>query len=272
MPSKRRLRIWRDVILAKLSKRHQKRYEQYLQQIQLPSLWFENTELTRPVSAKAVKWAYLCKDAKIIYVHNTKCGSTTIKYALFKLTKGYPYGINTLFPEQNIHFSRNAFARQGLYPLETIRKACSDRNAFLFTFIRHPYQRAISAYYSKIVDDSHHRYFQIRDLLTCSYGVDLTDSHNPKNFYHFLNYLLETKQSNQLSDVHFLLQTDTIDFETTEFDFIGKIENFDVDLKKLSDFIEVKLKIELHKDVAVKQHDNKSSASREMAERFLGAE
>lgn len=218
----------------------------------LPEFWTTDNLYQRPISNKNVRWAYLSMDAKIIYIHNTKCGSTSLKYKLFEATRGYPYAINIDYPEQNIHFSPHAFARVGLmgsrfnspsqptFNFATIKQACQDNNAFLFTFVRHPYQRAISAYYSKIVKDEHHTYFAIKDTLICQYGLDLSAPNKPQNFHQFLQYLLDQQASNHLTDVHFLPQTSTLDFENTSFDFIGKIENFKKDQETLMQQIEQK--------------------------------
>ncbi len=107
-----------------------------------------------------------------------------------------------------------------------IRSAACARGYFKFVFVRCPYDRVLSAYLHKIGSDERKRksYMKKAPELFRKYGPQ-------PSFREFCLYL----ESGGLYDnKHWIPQRSLMAIPPSEYDFIGKIENMDEDLKTVS--------------------------------------
>lgn len=128
------------------------------------------------------------------------------------------------------------------YLYATKKVPLPDPDALRFAFVRHPFDRIISAYENKIVDGL---YSQLIDLLNRRYG--------DQSFESFAMYVI----SNWPWNCHWRRQADLCDFCSAGFDVVGKMETFDDDAK----YILAKLGLNGRVDPAV--HMNLGSAKKE---------
>ena len=120
-----------------------------------------------------------------------------------------------------IYDSKNALRRS------PIPKINSSDETTLFTFVRNPYRRILSCFFSKVVSESDEKYFFLRDCLVGKYTMNPKDS-NQVNFKKFLNFVEDKFNSQNLQDinVHWRPQTTNIFRGNPNIDYIGRIETF----------------------------------------------
>lgn len=102
------------------------------------------------------------------------------------------------------------------------------KNYFKFVFVRNPYSRVLSAYLNKIYFDEVKR----NHFRKISPNLFKGNTHIP-TFREFCEYL----HQGLYDDVHWAPQADLIGIPLSEFDFIGKVEDFDSDLNTLKKII-----------------------------------
>lgn len=90
--------------------------------------------------------------------------------------------------------------------------------SFKFTFVRNPYSRALSMFRHKIIKDKFLEKIEFDD--------------NKTGFNEFLNLLLHNPKTFN-NDYHFISQTDSLAFHVSNFDYIGKLENFCDDFHRI---------------------------------------
>jgi len=152
-----------------------------------------------------------CPERKIIYIHNPKTGGLTIEEILVKYYNFKHFSFNN----GRYEFLRNDFGKIGIYRyiLENSyeSKIYDLKSFFKFTFVRNPVDRGLSAL--RYLKERYLYFFPKtfeKFLLECE-----TD---PYLYIHFVN-----SQSDHLKDEEGLIN----------FDFIGRFENFNSDLKKV---------------------------------------
>lgn len=146
-----------------------------------------------------------------IYLNNPKCACSTIKHSLWEAE--YAFGMTDAVPGDPHDMTNSPFVRDGS------RWEHSERE-FVFTFVRNPFMRLLSAYLDKIVnnDPSVRGPFEKRHGLN---GASIT-------FADFIR-LVATESVEQM-DQHWRPQTIIVGFGTTPFDFIGSVEMLDEEL------------------------------------------
>ena len=163
-------------------------------------------------------------DGKLVYVKNSKAACTTIAMEIYRYSKGVEF-------EGRIHRERDNF-RQGLEHFEENRAALQRDDNTKFTFVRHPEKRAISAFKNFFVDRANlSAPRHIRALSTMGYDPEGDVS---RNFDIYLDYVSECFAADlQLTDRHFRKQTLNIGLGVVGYDFIGRVEQLDSDLRKV---------------------------------------
>lgn len=113
--------------------------------------------------------------------------------------------------------------------LRTLLMLRFPKDYYLFTFVRNPYSRVLSAYLDKIVNRTNEKsYDPVRKF------IRNVSKNNELNFEGFIEYL-ENKGLYQ--NPHWLPQTSMLPVKKEKLNFIGKVENINNDLPKLIDNI-----------------------------------
>lgn len=206
----------------------------------------------------------LSYDKKLLFLRNQKCACTQVTQLLFS------YGNEGQVYSGNVHR-----ANSGIYPArynwELIKPIFEEQSAFTFTFVRHPVERAVSAFRNFFIDEKNiarHKHLPYMK----GFGLSRENSH-ARNFDVFLDYVEATLQVDRLRcDTHWRLQVDNIGFKDLSFDLIGRVETFDTDVAKVFEAIgRVSfLKPEMLKRRHNKSHEGTFQPSRAQRHRIAG--
>lgn len=192
---------------------------------------------------------------KCIFIHIPKCAGTTIKYWLFPNEnvdwKKTDYNkLHGWCPERKF-FMQHATSKQ-LLESNLITQEVWD-SYFKFTFVRNPWDRAVSDYFWLMNDQ------KIKD----SFAKYLLKS---GKFVHVLN----DKEELYYRGDHLTPQTDFFSTEgALKLDFVGKFENFDADMLAISKQLDLNYKTNLHINKSKKKKPHYSHFfSRQIKESF----
>lgn len=178
------------------------------------------------------KFGYVCgteicvnDQFKVVYVVNPKVASTSILEMLS--------GVNREQLQRDGVDISEIRKRLKTKPLTSKAqlKNLQDRGYLVFTFVRNPYERAVSFYKNKFVRQEETSFLK-PVLFAEKCGFE-----SCKNFTDVLDRVIETPAS--IGDAHFISQYDVLFGKTNDFqfDFIGKIEAFDQDYALLQERI-----------------------------------
>lgn len=156
-----------------------------------------------------------------IYVSNPKAGCSTIKLYLSKCEMCAP----DYLPE-DLHKRR-------FLPLKVIKnsteielKKVFNNNAFIFTFVRHPLNRAVSAYGEKILGNKP----QKREILE-RLGENTDNIEREINFNDFVKVI--TSQKPKDGNPHWRPQFYNLYPNIIKYNFIGHLEKFDEEIDNI---------------------------------------
>jgi hypothetical protein len=141
-----------------------------------------------------------------------KAANTTVTQVLFEHTRFRPHQPRRLSPKY-----------QFLRPLwlSSIEVQRLEQQAWVFTVVRNPYSRVLSAYLDKVGRKRH----QGRRFLAWA------ARHNqPESFLGFCRYL---EAGGLFLDMHWAPQAEILCLPLERFDFIGKVETLDRDLAQI---------------------------------------
>lgn len=140
----------------------------------------------------------------IIYVGNPKCGCSTIQKSLKRAQASAYLGAGRSFKQnENPHSDDDCLRRKGLNP-----SRCRDRH--LFSCVRNPFARTLSAYLDKVVAGDPREYPELRGLKSTS-------------FEGFLNAVADTEPLHL--DVHFRPQHINLNYANIIYDAVFFLEN-----------------------------------------------
>ena len=181
---------------------------------------FANLPLAR---RRAYEHTLLTDDGAFLFVKNSKAGCSSIAQILYRYSKG-------AFAEGKIHNQRSDF-RQGRHYWRDYEQARTGGKALLFTFVRHPEKRAVSAYSNIFAEKANHvTKHHLAPLV--SRGFDDAKPFGT-NFSIFLDYVEESLALDpEFTDKHFRPQTSVIAMDAFDYGFIGRMENYVADLKQ----------------------------------------
>lgn len=181
----------------------------------------------REYSIRRDRMVSLLADSKFktIYVGNPKSGCTTIKNAVFVCDRGFQY----MEPER-IHDSYFAFWQLNInnYTAETVGMF-DHPESFIFSIVRHPFDRFVSGFVDKFLPDSQANYFAARDFLNVYLGIDLAGD-PVRAAIAFLDWYEkdDVADARHKIDPHFWRQSENLALEANlPIDFVGKIEDPD---------------------------------------------
>jgi hypothetical protein len=150
----------------------------------------------------------------LLYLNNPKCGCTTIKYALW-LASDALLGRNTF--EGNVHdrrvdpFARNVFR---LSP----RQRGKIAQAVVFSVVRNPFARALSAYVDKVANDP-----VVWPIFLKRFGLKPTVGKKELSFADFLGLIAVAHDD--ILDGHFRPQCRNLLLPLAKPVFVGFVEN-----------------------------------------------
>ena len=179
-----------------------------------------------------------------VYANNPKSACTTVK-TLFLAEQD-------LSPHMDVHQWAVRNLSLGLVDEQQARQIIGD--SVLFTFVRHPLDRVLSAYRDKVKHfhwrmnkgpppgrgrrENFRSARQRYRRMTRTLGLADSDLVSLDGFLHYLEILFKSKYADhqdQGIDRHFALQSINIGIKELQFDFIGRVESIDADVAQLSD-------------------------------------
>lgn len=171
---------------------------------------------------------------RLLYVCVPKCASTTIKAVLSELNG------RAAVPPKRLHSRRHT----GLLPpaqvgLSDFYRLAISPDTLRFAFVRNPYARLVSAWADK---------FQNRPLVPGNSFIDLYLAHRAAtdrplsagreqtlSFAQFIEFAVTT--SDRRIDAHWQLQDDLISMPGIALDFVGTVETFNEDFRRVLDHV-----------------------------------
>ena len=161
---------------------------------------------------------------KIVYCLQPKVGSSSIlKLFVNLLPEKYQYLKN----DDSIHktmyktFSMKQKAHGGQHHESNLKELVNEENYFAFSFVRHPFDRLVSAYIEKI-EMNKTGYFQL-------HIASIKEKYGNVTFNNFLLHVLSTKRN---PNEHWLPFYKTCSYCDFGFDqFIGRLETFERDMR-----------------------------------------
>lgn len=161
---------------------------------------------------------------KVVFTKNSKAACTSVSHALYFLSSSREY-------DGNIHHESQILS-QGRYHWDTIlaRRDMSDYKTF--TFVRHPIDRLESAFRNFVIEGRNNEVVHHAagfEKFGCS-----KDKSESDNFDAFLDYVEASFEISRIrTDRHWRLQVDNIGLGRFSYDFIGRVENLQDDMRKL---------------------------------------
>ena len=172
------------------------------------------------------KMAVFSQHQKIIYVVVPKAANSSIKRLIWQ-----DLGVDLEDSEVMRVIHKGNSSQQPTTPLSRVtnkelEKALNSKEWLKFSFVRNPYTRLVSAYQDKIENNQNNKGFLRR--------LGWHKSHIP-SFEEFIDAI--TLQDINNMDWHWRPQWHLLMMDLISYDFIGKIEKLDNDIKKISNHL-----------------------------------
>lgn len=152
-----------------------------------------------------------------VYISNPKAACSSIKLYLARCWQNNPE-----FTPVSLHKRKHLpFDDPGKLTNENLERLFNG-NYFVFTFVRHPLKRAVSAYGDKIKGNT----FQKKEILALL-GSNPEELQQPVSFDEFVEAI--TSQKPEKLNPHWRPQVYNLYPNTIKYDFIGHLETFDTD-------------------------------------------
>lgn len=169
---------------------------------------------------------------KYIFVETPKVACSTIKISLQRLELGLEKFERAHFEDVHV---RDFSPLLHLTQLPNFEEYLVSKDYFRFCFVRNPYNRLLSCYLDKIAGPEK---YKERISLLDFMGLD---ANHQLSFREFVEAI--ESQSPLEMDYHWRHQSYLTCQTTIQYDFVGKLESFDFDFKKVSEH----LSPEMHK-------------------------
>ena len=183
--------------------------------------------LNYSISDPLEKNMFFSKRKEWMYVQSSKCGCTLIKNILARIEN------NKLSIENEMQIHSKDFHRLKMFrdisTKEVLSFMTSD-DVYRFAFVRNPFRRIISCYINKFV----HKKDNASIIAIKNYCIDRYSlTAETFDFVHFLKFVREQNSSSM--DRHWRPMVDAISYGKINYNFIGKLENFEDDFQKVLD-------------------------------------
>ena len=202
-----------------------------------------------------------CQNYPIVYQNLPKAGCTSIKCQLHKLDTGH-YPENPIFIHRRI---RRGEALVSFQDMDQLHQRLLDRK-ILFTFVRHPLNRAYSCFMEKIFFVHEFSFPNIRKYIEQEFGASFpeandlarnssvdgysTDLHR-ENFRSFLEFVKQNLAGNTSvrRDSHWRIQSKMLSNVRHGYkpDYIGKVERFKQDFEAVLSIAGVQEKLDFER-------------------------
>ena len=155
-------------------------------------------------------------DKKLVYLNNSKVACSSIKSTFLDKDIKDDYSIHNAMKKRKKRLNKN------------------EKNYYIFTFVRNPYERLVSCYESKYHTDRNNKGEKANEKLWFSnylFGYIKKD----RGFEAFIDDI--SKIPNRIADSHFRSQYDLIygRRNRVKMDFIGHYENIDIEYARIVD-------------------------------------
>lgn len=177
---------------------------------------------SRPLALRRVYHHMTMSDDRVfLFARNSKCACTNIRQILFRYSRGR-------FSDR-VHDEQGF--RQGTAYWREFEAAIAGGETIVFTFVRHPERRVISAFRNLVLDQRHFSEHHRAPLE--ARGFDLKKAAD-ENFETFLGYIEDCfVVSPEWVDRHWRLQTVNVSWDAIDYGFVGRVERFDDDMRRL---------------------------------------
>jgi hypothetical protein len=181
-------------------------------------------QLSRLPIEKQIVLPYLLlsDDAKLAFVKNSKAGCTSVAHLIHQYSKGYEYS-------GNIHKDSKEL-QQGLLFWKENLQIIQTRSPYLFSFVRHPEKRIVSAFLNFFIDRTNptgKKHFVAMNAFGFRQDEDIQ-----QNFGVFLNYIQASVDRDiHQTDRHWRPQYINLGIPNFQYDHIGKLENFEAEIE-----------------------------------------
>lgn len=179
-----------------------------------------------------------------IYLNNFKCACSTIRGSLWSAE--HALGYTTIPPGDPHQLTLSPFT-------DDLSRFERKQGDFVFTFVRNPFTRVLSAYLDKIV----RREAGVVGPLLRRHGLDRP----PASFAAFLELVAE--EAPEEMDLHWRPQTLAVGYGVVPFDFIGSFETLNEDLPFVMQRI-------FGREVALQAHRGHRTDAQNLIERHFG--
>lgn len=162
-----------------------------------------------------------------IWVKNPKVASSTLDTTLQSVSSRK---LGSIAPKPHSQIENSVFVKPFQMSDTDLHSTLLSAAFYRFTFARNPYQRVFSAYVDKIAGDKPNK-VQILKYA----GLDTKDIAQKVTFEQYIDALADIKPNKM--DRHWMPQSLLTCVKYLKYDFIGKIENFNEDLKVVFEHI-----------------------------------
>lgn len=172
-----------------------------------------------------VNHTIISNNSQYLFVKNSKAACSSVSHAFYQWQYHVEY-------DGNIHQCRQLL--QGSRHTALVVNAFKNPAIFKFSFVRNPTKRAISAYNNFFVDFRNRQHAKHLPFMQ-KLGFDVGNS-GERNFDIFLNYLANSFELDlDRVDPHFRPQFYNVRPDLVSYDFLGRVENLESDLKSIMD-------------------------------------
>lgn len=204
---------------------------------------------------------------KWCYIENAKVGCSSIKYNLMQLEFENSGLRKQKYEDINPKLLHEPMFGPMLHPFQveekTLKEIFEEKKYFVFTFVRNPFARVLSAYLDKIEKNKAPKIHIVRSL----FKSDELDK--PVSFKEFVK-LLHMNNKVLYIDKHWRPQTANLVVPEIKYDFIGRLENFDEDFQEVEK--EIKRKGEPSKKRKVKNYTPHQTSANEKIRHYYDEE
>jgi len=165
---------------------------------------------------------------QLVFCRNAKVGTTTWLASFLLISSKFKH----LFNSDKVNTSKKLHMLvPKLFPVKKITRSRLFENSISFSAVRHPFERFVSAYQDKLIDNGNSSYKKITNVLNKRYG-NVTFSNYVKLFLEISHK--GCRQLNNCSiDRHFRPFISRCGYCDVPYKVISKSENFSEDLKYL---------------------------------------
>jgi hypothetical protein len=164
---------------------------------------------------------HISRTYNYVYVANPKAACSTLKLILSKAELNDPD-----FTPESLHHRKHLPLLTPNMLTEKERRSLFDGSRYVFSFVRHPFKRAVSAYTDKILGNKQ----QKREILEALGKQDEKNSY-PVSFDDFIAVIAD--QDPATLNPHWRPQSLNLATDLIRYDFIGRLESFDAGMAQV---------------------------------------